>query len=107
MEIKSNNLWHTAIGLVAILILAVLSYFLFKKTILFFSLINPELAVGIIAACATVFVSVATVVISKKQEQKTLVESNIRQKKIPIYEKIIEFIFRLTFQDKTGAKPMS
>lgn len=55
---------------------------------------RPDLlAAGIIAASATVFVSVATVMISKRQEQKAEIAAQLRQKKVPVYEKRNEFIF--------------
>jgi len=76
-----------------------------KKAIIVFSALNPEIAVGIIAASSTIFVSVITVVLSKRQEQKALISSHIREKKIPIYEKIIDFIFRITFQNKSDDPP--
>jgi hypothetical protein len=67
-----------------------------------FKTIDPKLAAGIVVASATVLVSVITVLFSKKQENKANVENHLREKKIPIYKKIIEFIFLITFAEKCG-----
>lgn len=60
------------------------------------SSVNPSLAVGIIAAGSTVFVSLATVLISKRLEQIAMIKNQQREKKIPIYEELIAFLFRMT-----------
>ncbi|MGS3176057.1 hypothetical protein [Aeromonas sanarellii] len=80
-------------------------FFVLMRTWDVFKSINPTLATGIIAASATIFVSVATVMISKRQEQKLEIATQLRQKRVPVYEKIIEFIFLLTFATKLGKKP--
>lgn len=93
--------------LLALLLLAGLSYLAylgFGKVWAVFQSIDPTLAAGIIAASATVFVSVVTVVLSKRQEQKVEIENQLREKKVPVYEKIIEFIFLITFADKLEKK---
>jgi hypothetical protein len=59
------------------------------------SSVNPSLAVGIIAAGSTIFVSLASVLISKRLEQKTLIKNQQRDKKIPIYEELITFLFKI------------
>lgn len=59
------------------------------------SSVNPSLAVGIIAAGSTIFVSVVSVLISKRLEQKALIRNQQRDKKIPIYEELITFLFKI------------
>lgn len=66
------------------------------------SSVNPSLAVGIIAAGSTVFVSVITVLISKRLEQNAMIKNQQREKKIPIYEELIAFLFRVTRASKDG-----
>jgi hypothetical protein len=66
------------------------------------SAVNPSLAVGIIAAGSTVFVSLATVLISKRLEQKALIKNQQREKKIPIYEELLEFLFKIARASKDG-----
>ncbi|WP_412495000.1 hypothetical protein [Shewanella algae] len=67
-----------------------------------FKSVDPKLGAGMIAASATVLVSVVSVLFSKKQEHKVDIENQLREKKIPIYENIIEFIFLITFAEKLG-----
>lgn len=93
----------------AILLIALTGYGAyvgFCKVWLVFKSIDP-LAAGIIAASATVVVSVVTVMLSKRQEQKVEIENQLRVKKVPVYEKIIEFIFLITFAEKLGKKQPS
>jgi hypothetical protein len=59
------------------------------------SSVNPSLAVGVIAAGSTIFVSVISVLISKHLEQKTIIKSQQREKKIPIYEELLAFLFKI------------
>jgi hypothetical protein len=66
------------------------------------SVVNPSLAVGIIAAGSTVFVSLATVLISKRLEQNALIKNQHREKKIPIYEELLEFLFKVARASKDG-----
>lgn len=93
--------------ILALLLLAGLVYIAyigFGKVWSIFKSIDPTLAAGIVAASATVLVSVVTIVLSKRQEQKLEIENQLREKKVPVYEKIIEFIFLITFADKLGKK---
>lgn len=66
------------------------------------SSVNPSLAVGIIAAGSTIFVSLASVLISKRLEQKALIRNQQRNKKMPIYEELIAFLFRVSRASKDG-----
>ncbi len=63
-------------------------------------LVNPSLAVGIIATSSTIFVSLATVLISKRLEQNAIIKNQHREKKIPIYEELLEFLFRVARASK-------
>lgn len=67
---------------------------------------NPSLAVGIIAAGSTVFVSLATVLISKRLEQNAAIKNQHREKKIPIYEELLTFLFRVARAARDGGKNM-
>lgn len=94
----------------AIILLVLISYGLYvvlSKIWVVFKTIDATLAAGIIAASATIIVSVITVMLSKRQEQKVEIQAQLREKKVPVYEKIIEFIFLITFADKLGKKQPS
>jgi hypothetical protein len=77
-------------------------YLLLNYIISIFKTVDPKLAAGMIAGSATILVSVITVMFSKKQEHKVDIQNQLRGKKIPIYENIIEFIFLITFAEKLG-----
>lgn len=81
-----------------LLILFVVGCFLFLKELLSSSnkLNYPALI--------TIIVSFVTVFFSKQQEYKIKIANQLHEKKIPVYEKIIEFIFSVTFQEKLGEK---
>jgi len=99
-----KKFFQVTIGLILLAVLFFGIYILVSKVWTVFQAINPTLAAGIIAASATIFVSVATVMLSKRQEQKVEIAAQLRQKKVPVYEKIIEFIFLITFAAKLGKK---
>jgi hypothetical protein len=63
---------------------------------------KSDIAVGIIAAATTVFVSVVSLIYSKYLEQKASVEQDLRVKKGPMYEKVIESIHAVIMSSKTG-----
>ncbi|EIU6780259.1 hypothetical protein L5155_004554 [Vibrio parahaemolyticus] len=70
-----------------------------------FSTVEPALGAALVAASATVLVSVLSVLLSKKSESKALIASQLREKKVPVYEKIVSHIFLITFADKLGKQP--
>ncbi|MBE9610072.1 hypothetical protein [Chitinilyticum piscinae] len=72
-----------------------------------FSQINPTIGAGIIAAAATVVVSVASILVAKRLEFRAIVAKEHREKKTPFYEDMVKFIFRITFSDKLGLPPLS
>lgn len=72
-----------------------------------FSSINPTLGAGMIAASGTVIVTLISVLVSKHFERKAHVLAHLREKKVPTYEKMIDFIFSITFAEKIGKKQPS
>jgi len=64
-------------------------------------------AVAIVAAAATVIVSVITLVISKILEGRASITQELRAKKTPIYENIISTLYRVQFAEKLGEEPLS
>lgn len=79
-------------------------YLLLSKFWSIFSSVDPKLGVGIIATSGTIIVTLISVLVSKYLERKAQILSHLREKKVPIYEKIITFIFSITFADKLGKK---
>lgn len=71
-----------------------------------FAGLQKEVAASIVAAAAMVFVSVLSVTLTKYFERKRLIEQELREKKIPMYEQFVEFIFNLMMAEKMTGKPM-
>jgi hypothetical protein len=57
--------------------------------------------VAIIAASATVLVSVLSIVVGKLYESRALIQKEHREKKIPVYEDLIKLMFRVLRSDRT------
>lgn len=102
MESQAQEKKQIALGLFLVCLLAFVMYLLFSKIWTVFSSINPILGAGFVAASATIIVSLISVSVSKHLERKATISAHLREKKIPTYEKIINFIFSITFADKLG-----
>ncbi len=59
--------------------------------------LDSDIAVAIITAGATVFVSVSSAILAQVSEKEKIIEQQIREKKTPVYEKIIETLFSIIF----------
>jgi hypothetical protein len=64
--------------------------------------LDKQVAAAIIAASTTILVSVLSLILAKHFENKRLIEKDIRDKKIVVYEKLMKYFFQLT-----GAKDKS
>lgn len=93
-----------ALGFILLAAIIYGGYLLIAKLWSIFSSVDPKLGVGIVAASATVIVSLISVLVSKHLERKAQILAHLREKKVPTYEKIINFIFGLTFAEKLGKK---
>lgn len=74
---------------------------------MFLRSLESDLAVGIVAAAATGAVSVVSLTISKAYETQTAIRQELRAKKTPIYEGIVETLFRALYAGKLGKQPLS
>jgi hypothetical protein len=103
---SQQGLW----ALLGFALVAFAAFGLYKLIILLwqvFSHVNPAVGAGIIAASATILVSVISVLISKRIDQKNLFDKENRDKKIPFYENFIHFLFLVTHSEKMGKDPIS
>lgn len=66
--------------------------------------LNPTVAAGLLAAVATVLVSVVSVLYAKHLEQRLALRKEHREKKIPVYEDLIAFIFKVLYSVKPEGK---
>jgi hypothetical protein len=82
-------------------------YLLLKETFGWFAGLQQEVAASIIAGLTAVFVSVFTLVISKYFERKGEVRKEHREKKVPIYEDLMDFWFYTLFATQMGKQNLS
>jgi len=82
-------------------------YFIAAKVFSSLTNIKSDIAVAIVAASATITVSVVSLVISKVMETRATITQELRTKKVPIYEDLISTVFKFQFAEKLGEKPMS
>lgn len=88
-----RTLQFVVIGLqyiVLFVITAVVLYYMSRWLQSVFSGVQKEVQAALVAASATVIVSVLSVVVGKYYERKRAIEQQIRDKKIPIYEKFVK-----------------
>ncbi|MDD5593320.1 MAG: hypothetical protein PHG97_01085 [Candidatus Margulisbacteria bacterium] len=81
-----------AFVLATIFVLCFLVFYLIRTI---FSL-QKEVSVAIIAAVTTILVSLFSVLLAQHYERKNKIERELRDKKIPIYEGLIDFWFKFS-----------
>ena len=111
-ELRGNmknykNIFKIMLSFILLAGLISLGYLLITKFWAVFSILDPKLTAALLAASATILVSVISVIFSKRQEQRVAIENQLREKKVPVYEEIINFIFRITFAEKLSKKQPS
>lgn len=72
-----------------------------------FSQVNPTVGAGMLAATSAVVVSVLSILIAKHLEQKALIAKEQREKKVPSYEGLIEFMFLMIHGEKLARGPLT
>ncbi|MCB1764517.1 MAG: hypothetical protein KDJ22_00440 [Candidatus Competibacteraceae bacterium] len=107
MKSQAQDNKQILLGLSIVILLLFGSYLLIAKVWNIFSSVDPRLGAGLVTAFAAVLVSLISVFISKYLDRKAAILTHLREKKIPTYEKIINFIFSLTFAEKLGKEKPS
>lgn len=102
MKAKIFNILKTVFALGIIAGLGWLLFILVKKLIFAFTYLQKEVAAGIIAALVAIIISILSLIISKYYERKSEIIKEHREKKIPIYEELINFCFKSIFWEKAG-----
>lgn len=69
--------------------------------------IDSDLGKAIVTGGVTVSIAVISLVIGKLWEQKVKIQQDIREKKIPVYEKQIATFFSVLFAEKHGEKKLT
>lgn len=91
-------------GVIIIGLLALIAYLFIKSILRLLIGIESDVVTAIVAASATILVSVFSLIVSKYLENKTRIKQEIRQKKIPVYEKQIDTFFNAMFSSKNSGK---
>jgi len=97
---KNTERIYGVIGLVFMTFFVYLAYEFIVISWSAFSSINPTVGAGMVAATATVIVSVISVLVSKHLEQRAILLKEHRERKTPVYEEMVKLIFRIAFADK-------
>lgn len=69
--------------------------------------LQQEVSATIIAGMVTIVVSILSITIGKYYERKMVIEKELREKKIPMYEEFIEFLLNLLLAKKIKGEEMS
>lgn len=99
---KKQNFFQVIIGVILLIAVASSIFYLLRLLWITLTSINTSLAVGLVTASATIIVSVISIIFSKYFERKAVIEDEHRQRKIPIYNKLIEFTFEILISAKNG-----
>lgn len=70
-----------------------------------FSGLESEIAASIITASAVALISTGGLIISKQYEHKREIRREHNNKKVPVYEALINFSSKIQTAEKTGGKP--
>lgn len=102
MQQNQQSMGQNLLGFSLLVLISVATYTLIKTLIDLLLALDPRVAAAIVAASATVLVSVFSVLISKYLEQRAKIVQEIRDKKIPVYEELINFVFKIVKSTKKG-----
>jgi len=96
-----------ALGIILLAIIIFLIVWMIIGLIHLFSTLQKEVIASIIAVTGTILVSVFSVTATKYYERKRIIDQEIRNKKIPMYESFVEFWFKVLNNQKLDGKPIS
>lgn len=80
-------------------------YVLIKSVHQGLSTLPKEVAAAIVAGTCTVLISVISVLLSKYIERRAEINRQLREKKLPIYEELVTFLFSILMAEKSGRTP--
>ncbi|WP_144993831.1 hypothetical protein [Polystyrenella longa] len=103
MTARTANIIAMICGTISIIAITYALYKLGSEAIAAFSDTDASFAPTLTAA-ATIVVSVISVVVARHLENKANIRKEIREKKVPVYEDLICFMFKVLMAPKTGKK---
>ncbi len=113
MARNTSSRWQTTITIIVIMgLVGFLIWGIYKIWVLFWDYIShsqPTIGAAIIATSGTVLVSVFSIVIARFFEKKKElsikcheIEQEIREKHMPTYQELVQFLFKIFQSSKTG-----
>ena len=101
---KSKKRFTFISGLISIVLALLFLILLVYVIYLLFTEIDKEITVSLIVAFLTAIIAVLINTIGKRQEKKMKIDFELRVKKEPTYEKIINFFLRLFMAENPNLK---
>lgn len=96
----------TTVGAFAVLLGAISAlYALGSQLFAAFAGLDAKYGAALVAAAGTIIVSVISVVVSRFLESRATIRKEHREKKIPVYEDLLRFMFKTMMGAKTGNAP--
>jgi hypothetical protein len=93
-----------ALGVAVMATVAWLLYFVVSRAVTYFGSLQSQVATAIVAGAATIAVAFISATVGKALENRATIVRDIRTKKVPVYEDLIDVIFRFFYEDKVGSK---
>ncbi|MGD1859847.1 MAG: hypothetical protein ACFB0E_07740 [Leptolyngbyaceae cyanobacterium] len=107
MNSKLHSIFQIFLAFASICFIAWLFYKAIIAIIFGILSLESDIAVAVIAASASISVSLMSLVVSKYLESRAAITQEIRAKKIPIYEELISFVMRVVFAQRLGLEPVT
>ena len=101
-RVDRSSWWQTLAGLVLLGLSIVLAWLILRALWTLFRGLQKEVAAALVAGSATVTVSVISIVLARRVDQKREVEREIRDRRVPAYEEFIAFWMEVLMSSKSG-----
>jgi hypothetical protein len=100
--VDSKPQYGLVVSLAIVALLGLGVYYFIAAVIDKLNAVNSDLGKAIVTGAVTVAAAIVTLVVGKVWEQRVKIQQEVREKKIPVYEKQIETFFAVMFAQKTG-----
>lgn len=104
---NSKPQYSLVIALAVVGLLGLGVYYFLVAVIDKLNAVNSDLGKAVVAGAVAVAAAIVTQVVGKVWEQRVKIQQEVREKKVPVYEKQIETFFAVMFAQKAGGTPPS
>jgi uncharacterized protein YneF (UPF0154 family) len=105
MSSLARQRWSAFVGVILLFAIGGGIFIAIRSTFRVLDSLKSDITVAIIAAGATTLVSILTIVLGKVYESRERIQNQHRERKIPIYEELLQFLFRTINGAKIGNAP--